>query len=78
MILIVSQYKAIMPTVEIICKANAQTKVTELCSNIAAVTQAPLLAVCYFVEKVRGSSQELEDLKDRLKHFYGYEQVIYE
>ena len=78
MILIISHYEAIMPAVERITKANPEMNIRDLCSTIAVATQAPVLAVCYFVQRIRGESKELEDLKDRLKSFYQYEKIIHE
>lgn len=74
----VTFYYKLLPTVELILnqKSNEGRPLPEMAAVAAVATGAPILAVCYMIDKLRGNTPEIEDQKKRLQEFYGYEEVI--
>jgi hypothetical protein len=74
----VYRYSSVRPTVAHFIKSNPEMTIADLCSKLAVATHVPALAICYFIEEVKGASEELERQKNTLINFYKYTNIVLE
>lgn len=76
MVILLDRYKVIVPFVRSMIKNNPDAKHHDLVSRISLSTNVPLIVSCFFYIKELGHSpQEILDLIEVLKKFYGYTEI---
>lgn len=76
MVILLDRYKVVSPFVRAMIKNNPGANHHDLVSRISISTNVPLIVCCYYYIKELGHSpQEILELIEVLKKFYGYTEI---
>lgn len=69
-------YKNSLNFIEVYLKVNKDSPFQDKLNSISMATYIPLVAVAYYIAKVEGMTEEIQNTIRMLNDFYKYDEII--
>jgi len=69
-------YRMNLPALRAYQKANANLSLSDLITNFSVSTHIPLIVCAFYVAKIKGMDEEMQEMINRLMQFYKYDEIV--